>query len=130
VRALVQLTALGLLIKIVALLSFIGISKTVLAVPGKDIILGAFVIAMILYLIVATERLSGWQLATLAVFLTAGFVGIHHLLGFTVFRGLLKGETPFSLHHVELMWDEARFLLAGYLVSIFMILSIKRILRR
>ena len=80
-RALVQLTGLGLLIKVVALLGSIGISKTVVAVPGKDVILGAFLIAMVLYLNIATKLLSGWQLVALAVFLSAGFVSIYHVLG-------------------------------------------------
>ena len=128
-KALVQLTALGLLIWVVGLLSFIGIAKTDFAVPGKYITLGVFLIAMVQYLIAATELLSVWELVLLAVFLSVGSATIHNVLGFAFFPGLVKDVPPLSLHHFRGIGNEMMFLLVCYTGGILVSVGIKRVLK-
>jgi hypothetical protein len=85
---------------------------------------------MVLYLIEATKRLSGWQLVALPVVLTAGFVSIFHALSFMWFPGIMKLMTPFSQSHIEQVEHDTALMLAGYFVGIGLILLIKHCLNR
>ncbi len=114
----------------VALTSFCRISNTALNGPGNEIIFRGFVVSTVLYLIGATERLSGWQLVALVFLLSTGFVAIVNILAFTLFPGLLKMVIPFSQHHYDMIEKHMILTLSCYMGLILIILLTKAVWKR
>jgi len=128
-RALVRLTILGGLIQSAGMLSFIGIAKTAFHVPGKQIVIIIFLIAMIFLLSRAVTELYLGELLLLSLFLTGLFVCIHELLAFCVFPGLAKDIMPFSLLHMRLLAEEVTLLFLGYMSVILGIWAMRKLLK-
>lgn|GEM_PF-5652654 len=128
-RALLRLTILGGLIQLAGMLSFIGIAKTAFHVPGKQIVIIIFLIAMIFLLFRAVTELHFGELLLLSLFLTGFFVCIHELLAFGIFPGLAKDLRPFSLFHLRLLAEEMTLLFLGHMTTILVIWGLRKLLR-
>ena len=126
---LVRFTILGLLIEVVAILSFIGIARVALASPGKQITIIVFLILIIVLLVWAVRILSLKELVLFAVFLTIGFMAIYQILGFAFFPGLVKDIIPLSSEHLRTTGTLTIIVFAGYIGCIFVILAIKKIFK-
>jgi hypothetical protein len=122
-------TIFGLLIEVAAILSFIGIARTALAFPGKQIIIVVFLIAIIALLFMAMRLLSFRNLMLLAAFLTIGFIATYQMLGFAFFPGLVKDIAPLSLEHLRTTGTIAILVFFGYIACIVAILAIKKIMK-
>jgi hypothetical protein len=127
---LARLTALGLLIQVVALLSFIAIAKTGLAFPGKTITWSVFLVAMLVYLIEAVELLSVRELVFLAVSLSVGSTTVHQVLGFAFFPGLVKEVPLLSMQHLRAIGNETIFFLVCNVAGIMISAVVRRVLKR
>lgn len=129
-RTLVRLTILGLVIEAVAILSFIGIARTGIASPGKQVTVIIFSIAIIGLLVMGVWTLSFKGLILFSVFLTIGFIGIYQTLGFAFFPGLVKDIMPLSLEYAKTTGTLTLVIFIGYISSVFVILAIKKILEK
>ena len=99
---LLKFTALGVLLEGIAIYGFIAVSKSDWAMPGKQIVVIVFLISIIALLSVTAKSFSFFEQLLLSWFLTAGFIVAYQLLGFTLFSGLVKDITPFSIEHFHI----------------------------
>lgn len=120
---------IGILIEAVAILIFIGISKTTLAVLGKQVTIITSLIVIIAFLIVAVKIFAIRELILLSFFLTIGAVVIHQILGYVFFPGIVKDITPFSLDHIVRIGISFALVLCSYVGTIFLIVGIKKIFK-
>jgi len=124
-----RLAGVGFVMQAIALLSFIAISQTPFAYPGKDIVWAASLLAMAALLDLAVLRLSLPELILLALFLSIGFVGILELLGFNLFPGLVKGTEPFTSTHLRKTASAVMYTFALYVAGIGALLAVRRLLK-
>jgi hypothetical protein len=120
---------IGILIEAVAILIFIGISKTTLAVLGKQVTIIASLIVIIIFLIAAVKIFAIRELLLLSTFLTIGAIVIQQILGYVFFPGIVKDIKPFSLDHVVRIGMSFILVLGSYVGTIFLIAGIKKIFK-
>lgn len=124
-----KLTIEGILIEVVALLSFIGIAKTSWDFPGKQVVIIMALIAIIALLMVAVARLSIRELFYLSAFLTISIVCIYQILGFFFFPGIVKDVVPFSWEHLTNIGLVTVLVFCSHMGSVILIMGFKKILK-
>ena len=124
-----KLTLEGILIEVVAVLSFIGIAKTSWDFPGKQVVIIMALIAIIVFFIVAVARLSIRELFYLSAFLTIGIICIYQVLGFSFFPGIVKDVVPFSWEHLSNIGFVTLLVFCGHMGIVILIIGFKKILK-
>lgn len=124
---LLQFTGLGILIEGLAILAFAFVARTDWLAAGKQVVLIFFLVLISFLIIRASAALSITKLIWLSIFLSFGGVFVFELIGFTVFPGLVKDVTPFSLEHMKGAILLLMLVFICYVTGIFTILLAKKL---
>jgi hypothetical protein len=128
-RKFLLLLAIGIAIETFAVLSFVGIAGTQFSVPGKQIVVAVFLIAIIALLIASVRAFSLRLLVLLSAFLAVSATCVYQVLGFVFFTGLVKDITPLSLEHSKTTGTVTLLAFCCYMGGVFVIVALKRWVR-
>jgi hypothetical protein len=117
---------MGIVIETLAVLSFVGIAGTAFSVPGKQITVAVFLIAIIVLLVVSVRLFSLRLLVLLSAFLAIGATCVYQILGFAFFPGLVKDIASLSLEHFKTAGIVTLVIFCCYMGGIFVIVALRR----
>jgi len=125
----IRLWIAGFMIQLFGFVSFLGIAQTVVGEPEKQATIILFCISTFILLAIAVYKLVLKMLMLLAALLALSFTCTYHLLGFTLFGGLVKDIKLFSPNHLIGLAEGMSLLFGAYALGMLGIWAIGKLLQ-
>lgn len=113
------LTAVGFVVQVIGLVTFVALANTSWSESGKPLVLGATILGMALLLVIANRSYRFSRSVIQSALLTLGYVLAHYTLGMLYFSGLLKDVATGSIEHLRTIAATSGLLFSLYLAGSF-----------
>lgn len=129
-KGIFQLSCIGWVLEAAAIYGFIAISKTGWAIPGKQIVITLFCLAVLMLFIYSARFIKLTEMALVAAFLSVGFIVIYQALGFSIYPGLVKNIGFLSAEHIKTTFIVFVLVGGGYSIAILVAMLTNKLLPR
>jgi hypothetical protein len=129
IRQLLFFGAMGVALETLAILSYVGVARTSFSVPGKQIVAGIFLTAIIALLIVSARIFSLKHLVFLSTCFAVGVASLYQILGFALFSGMVKDIAFLSWDNLKIVGVLMLLILFCHMCGIFVIITLRNLMK-